>query len=230
MKIIKLLYLSILLSISCIAHSQQSAFKKILGKENNNTLNVMLDDLENNILKTKYPNLTLKKAYKQLLNDIANGTTFIEEVRSKKIKTLFDQSNLKKQIYCLPDSVYVGPSKYASNKDRKAVITIFKCVSSDNEVSKTRAEFYGIEKNGNFKKTIEHARNSDQLNLTGSFFKALKATKNKSVYLKKHLAFAENMGDVRHPTITCEILLKENSDLTDFIIKRLILVYILYRY
>ena len=226
----KQLLLIIIVLTSFLANSQKNRFEKILGEKNTQTLNLMLIDFENNVLKIKYPNLEIDDAYRKLLSDIVNKKTTFKQIQSEEIKKLFDKSELKRHIYCLPDSVYFGKSKYATSNKRKAVITEYNCLGSNNKITKGRAEFYWREDHGKLDQALRDAKNSDQLNLTGLFIKALKSTKNKTDFLKSYIDYAENMADLRNPVIMSEILLNKKVDLTDFIMKRLILLNIIYRY
>ncbi|WP_299124815.1 hypothetical protein [uncultured Tenacibaculum sp.] len=226
MKKIKILIL--LIFTTTLAYSQQKEFEKVLGKKNIETLNFFLNDFENNVLKNKYPKLEIKDAYKEFLTEIVKEKITLKKVVSTKMKNTFNKSILKKHIFCISDSVYVGKSNFANN-NKKAVITKYKCLKANNKVIETKSEFYFHKELENIESVIQRAKNSDQPNLVGLFLKALKAIKVKSNFIKYYIDFTETIGDYWHPIIMSDSLLKNQINLDNYIIKRLILINIIYR-
>ncbi|WP_299157725.1 hypothetical protein [uncultured Tenacibaculum sp.] len=211
-----------------VNYSQQKDFEKTLGAENVKTLNLLLTDFENNFLKRKYSNLEIKNAYKQFLSEFVEKKITLEKTVSKEMKNTFNKSLLKQNIYCVADSVYAGKSKYDENK--KAIIAKYKCLKPNNTFEYTRTEIYCCEDFDNTNNTLERTKNSIQINMIGLFLKALKKTKNKSSFLKNYIEYIELTGDLRNPIIMSDLILKNHLNLNDYILKRLILVNIIYRH
>ncbi|CAL2075452.1 conserved hypothetical protein [Tenacibaculum sp. 190524A05c] len=210
-------------------HSQQKEFEDILGKQNVKTLNFLLQDFEENILKKRYPSVSLQDAYHKLITEVSEEKLLPKELLSKKMKNTFDKSILKKQIYCLTDTVFVGNSRHGVKKTKgKAIIASYKCLNPNGRIINTRAEFYFNDNKKSINETLSFAKNSSQVNLTGKYLKALQGVKNKSQFLKKYIEFIENTGDLRHPITLSSILARENIKLDNFLIKRIILINIIY--
>ena len=70
-------------------------FEKILGKENSETLTLMVSDFEIGFLKTKFPNLTSDKAYERILIEMSNSNSLSWNELPKFDKTRFEQSPIK---------------------------------------------------------------------------------------------------------------------------------------
>ncbi len=105
----KFIYLTIilLLTFSCSNEKDITEFEKILGKENSETLTYLVNDFESNFLKRQYPNLDTKKAYKQFLTELSKGETEYWNNFSKSSREYLKDSNLRLEIYSVPDSIWI---------------------------------------------------------------------------------------------------------------------------
>lgn len=102
MKFIKT-FIILILFFSCSNKERISEFENILGDENSKTLTYLVNDFENDYLKKQYSNLDTPKAYRQFLTDMKNdGQTADLSKISEKSKLLFEQSNLRLEIYSIP--------------------------------------------------------------------------------------------------------------------------------
>ncbi|SNR14188.1 hypothetical protein [Tenacibaculum jejuense] len=107
MKLINILII-FLLTISCTQNKAIFEFNRVLGKENGKTLKLLTKNFENNFLKNHYPNSELTQSYKKFLIDYEKGEfKDLPYFLPKKNIDDFNHSNLKKEIYYHPDSVWV---------------------------------------------------------------------------------------------------------------------------
>ena len=198
-------------------HSQElEEFEKSFGKENTIILSNFLFDFEKNILSKKYPNLSITNAYKEYLTDYIDSEINKKEFKSDIKKKDFNSSKIKSLIYCDIDSIYLGISKLSPESNKKAIITKYKCLSSDGETLDSMSESYCC---GDEKETIqlmEKIKNSFQVNNLGLFLKSLQKLKNKSTFLKEYLEGIELMGDLRSPLLMSSMILENKYDLNNY--------------
>ena len=106
MKHINLIIL-LLLTFSCSNEKDIVEFEKVLGKKNSETLTYLVKDFESDFLKRQYPSLDTKKAYKQFLTELSIGQTEYWKKISENSREFFEQSNLRLEIYSIPDSIWI---------------------------------------------------------------------------------------------------------------------------
>ena len=97
------------------AKDRISNFENVLGKENSKMLTYLVSDFEKDLLKRQYPSLSTKLAYKKLLQEIRDGETQSFKKLSKKSIEKYNTSNLKKEEYRFPDSVWVVENSERDN-------------------------------------------------------------------------------------------------------------------
>ncbi|RCW89823.1 hypothetical protein [Winogradskyella arenosi] len=102
--------LLLILTFGCSSNNNASEFEKVLGKENNATLTLLVNDFENDFLKKQYPNSELNESYKKFLIDYKNGSLENWVPLPKKITESFNSSQLEKEMYYHPDSVWILPN------------------------------------------------------------------------------------------------------------------------
>ena len=112
MKFINLIII-LLLTFSCSNEKEIAEFEKILGTENSETLTFLVNEFENDFLKKQFPDSELNESYRKFLADYKNGNLEKWPPLSKKITDRFEASELKKEMYYYPDSVWIlQNSKY----------------------------------------------------------------------------------------------------------------------
>ncbi|TPV31412.1 hypothetical protein FJ651_14555 [Paucihalobacter ruber] len=109
MKFINLIII-LLLTFSCSNEKEIAEFEKVLGEASSKTLTLLVNDFENDFLKKQYPNSDLNDSYRKFLIDYKNGTTENWLPIPKKITDRFEASELKKEMYYHPDSVWILPN------------------------------------------------------------------------------------------------------------------------
>ena len=121
MRFIKLIIIS-LLTFSCSSDKNTTEFEKILGKENSETLTLLVNDFENDFLKKQYPNSKLNESYRKFLIDYKNGSLENWVSLPKKITDKFNSSDLKKEMYYHPDSVWILPNSSYDKVEEDSLI------------------------------------------------------------------------------------------------------------
>lgn len=225
----KLIFILIFFFYSFIHSQEGEEFEKSFGKENAIILSNFLFDFEKNILSKKYPNLSITSAYKEYLTDYIDSEINKKEFKSDIKKKDFNSSKIKSLVYCDIDSIYLGISELSPESNKKAIITKYKCLSSDGEALDSMSESYCC---GDEKETIqlmEKIKNSFQVNNLGLFLKSLQKLENKSTFLKEYLEGIELMGDIRSPLLMSSMILENKYDLNNYFLKRIILLNIVYR-
>ena len=217
-KVIFILFTFISLSI----YSQQIEFEKALGKENVETLNSLIENFETKTLKNEYPNLKTESAYKEFLKDILKNNS----VKGRKI---FPESTLKLNIYCVPDSIWIQKKDSSLKKKRDIVKTIYKCLNSKNEIVYSNSESFSINKKITTLDLFEKAKEDVQVNMGGTYIKALEEISNQSEIIKSYLENIKMTADPINSYSMSVYLLKNNIDLNDYFIKRLIFINMIYR-
>ena len=61
------LFIILLLTFGCSSDKDTAEFEKVLGKENSQTLTLLVNGFENDFLKKQYPNSELNESYKKFL-------------------------------------------------------------------------------------------------------------------------------------------------------------------
>jgi hypothetical protein len=218
-KAIFLLFTIISLSI----YSQKIEFEKAIGKENVETLNSLIADFETKTLKNKYPNLKTENAYKEFLKDILKYNYSLMENR------VFPESKLKLNIYCVSDSVWIEEKSLSSGKKREIIKTKYKCLKPNNELIHSKSESYTINKKITTLDLFEKAKEDVQVNMIGSYIKALEKISNKSKFLDFYLENIKMTADPIHPFKMSEYILTNNIEINDYFTKRLIFINMFYR-
>ena len=121
MKFINLIII-LLLTFSCSNQKEIAEFEKVLGKENSETLSLLVSDFENDFLKKQYSKSELNECYKKFLSDYKNGTTENWLPKPTKIADRFETSELKKEMYYHPDSVWILPNSSYDKVEEDSLI------------------------------------------------------------------------------------------------------------
>jgi hypothetical protein len=224
MKIIKTLII-LLLIISCSNKKQITEFEEILGDENSKTLTHLVDDFETEFLKKYYSHLDISKAYRQFVIDVKKqgGFNFSNNI-SEKSKLIFEQSNLRLEIYSIPDSIWI---KHSNN----VVVTKirYKNLTSDGtfqfNTSESSYNDDGIINKDSILNTIN--KNHGGMNFSGRYKKALETIFQESGFVNEYIDTKDAAGS-GNPSIFVSRILSSNIDFKDYFIKRLILTELVY--
>ena len=103
-------FIILFLTFGCSNKKGTTEFENILGKENSETLTSLVNHFENDFLKKQYPNSELNESYKQFLIDYKNGSLENWQPLPKKISDIYNASELEKEMYYHPDSVWILPN------------------------------------------------------------------------------------------------------------------------
>ena len=204
--------------ISLSIYSQQTVFEKTLGKENVETLNSLIENFETKTLKKEYPNLTTQNSYKEFLKDnsIDKRKTFVE-------------SKLKLNIYCVPDSIWIEKRTLSSGKESDKIETRYKCLKPNNEVIYTKSITYCCNDRSRTLTLLEQGKKRVQINMIGSYIKALEKISNKSEFIEYYLESIKLIGNPIPSFRISEYILKNNIDTNDYFVKRIIFINTTYR-
>ena len=220
MKKIAFILSTFILSFSI--NSQQIVFEKTLGKENVETLNLLIEDFETNTLKKKYPSLKIENAYKEFLKDILKNNTY----QSNKT---FAESKLKLNIYGIPDSIWIEKRTLSSGKKTDQIKTKYKLLNENNEIVYTSTTTLCCNERENTLTLFENEKRSVQVNMVGSYIKALEKVSNESKIIESYLENIKMTADPIPFYAMSEYILNNNIDTNDYIVKRLIFINMVYR-
>ncbi|TXG34853.1 hypothetical protein [Seonamhaeicola maritimus] len=230
MKFINLIII-LLLTFSCSNEKEIAEFERILGKENSETLTYLVNDFESDFLKRQYPNLDTKSAYKQFLNELSNGQTKYWEKISKSSKQYLEKSNLRLQIYSVPDSIWIerDPEKLTSSNNNIPMLKIKrKYLMPDGTFGYSTSESsFRYKEPIDEDSIIESRKNWIDINYVGSYSRALNSISNKSDFLIDYLDIREAAGTI-DPKFIADRMIKSKVNVTDYFIKRLIITEIVY--
>lgn len=229
MKYIKLLLILILI-ISCSNEKRISEFENVLGEENSRTLTYLVTDFENDFLKRNYPNLNTKQAYHRFLTELENNTAGNWEKTSEQSRKRFDNSNLKLEIYSIPDSIWIekNPEKMTLNYAGPMMMIRRKSLKSDGTFDFRTSETSVNYSNSVNKDSIINSRKRYvDVNYLGKYRSALSSVSKHNKFIEKHLYMTELAG-ILDPRLVAAEMLDMNVDFSDYFIKRLIITEIVY--
>ncbi|MCL8008958.1 hypothetical protein M8845_16120 [Gelidibacter japonicus] len=220
------------LTFSCSNQKEITEFEKVLGKENSETLTYLVNDFESDFLKSQYPDLGTKKAYNQFLKELSNGQTEYRQKISENSREYFEKSNLRLEIYSIPDSIWIerDPDKLTFNKNNNPTLNIKrKYLRPDGtfRYGTSISSFQYKEPMDEDSIIIESRKNWNDINYDGRYSRALNAISNKSDFLTEYLKIRDAAGMI-DPRFIAERMLESKVDLNDYFIKRLIITEIVY--
>ncbi|GAA4280383.1 hypothetical protein [Gaetbulibacter aestuarii] len=226
-----ILIIILLLTFSCSNEKDIAEFEKILGKENSETLTYLVNDFESDFLKRQYPNLNTKKAYKQFLTELSKEQTEYWKKISKNTREYFEKSNLRLEIYSVPDSIWIerNPEKLTLSNSNVPMLKIKqKYLMPDGTFDYSTSESSFLNKEPiNEDSIIESRKNWIDINYFGSYSRALNSISKKSDFLVDYLDIREAAGTI-DPKFIAKRMLESKVDLNDYFIKRLIITEIVY--
>ncbi|UPQ78594.1 hypothetical protein M0M57_13305 [Flavobacterium azooxidireducens] len=223
-------------------------FEKELGEKNVATINLLLEDFEQNYLKVHYKNQSLDSAYYNFLVYIKKGNSLKEYPNHKKMYTVFSNSDLFSEIYLKPDSVWIARDKHSDianlTKDDKVVMKL----NCDKEYPKLIKRYKSFNQSGKVEYDFETENNcsgfndyekfSDeeiimkalkqlQPNNLGKYTKALYNLQDRGTVFKKFQKIKESAGFIDHSNIAFGLVYYK-ADMSDYFIRRIILLEMIY--
>ncbi len=223
MKILKL-FIFLLLVVSCSKKEQIKKFENVLGKENSETLTSMVLEFENGFLKRQYPDLNTEKAYRQYLKELENNSTGNWAKPSKKSREIFNKSNLRYEIYRIPDSVWIekNPDTLHFKYDKSTIKTKWKYLNENGKFE------YGVSESSisfnepkNEDSLIELRKKYIDVNYVGKYRRALYSISKNNKFVSEYLDMTDAAG-ILDPRMVAANMLSDDVDLNNYFIKRLI--------
>lgn len=225
MKIIKTIII-LLLFIGCSKNkNQETEFDKILGKENTETLNLLVTEFENDFLKRQYPNLDTKNAYEKFVTEISERKTEHLLEFSKKSRELFNKSTLRLEIYCIMDSTWIEKNPW--NDKTLLVKGRNKCLNPDGTFENGSMEMPFNENEISRDSIQKRYMNFVETNHNGKYLKALNSISDKSDFWSSFVKDRNDFGIIISEFIA-KRMLAYKVDFDDYYIKRLIVTELSY--
>jgi hypothetical protein len=219
-------------------------FERELGEKNVATINLLLEDFEQNYLKVHYKNKSLDSAYYCFLEDIKKGNSLKEYPNHIKMYSFFSNSDLYSEIYLKPDSIWIARDKQSDTEDGKVVMKVncdkeypklikryksfnqFGKVEYDFETENNCSGFNDFEKFSD-EEIIMKALKQLQPNNLGKYNKALYNLHDRGTVFKKFQKLKESTGFINHSNIAYGLLYYK-ADMSDYFIRRIILLEMIY--
>ncbi|TXG34852.1 hypothetical protein [Seonamhaeicola maritimus] len=219
MKILKFITILLLL-IGCSENNNRTTeFDKILGKENSQTLDLLLSEFENDFLKRQYPELEKNKAYKKFVSEISLGETSHFVKISKKHKDLLTKNTLYHEIYCVMDSTWIEKNPW--NDKTLLVKGRTKCLKLDGTYENGSMEMPFDEREISKDSIKKKYMTFVETNYTGKYLKALNSISGESDFLKSFVKDRNDFGIIPGEFIA-KRMLTHNVDFDDYYIQRII--------
>jgi hypothetical protein len=233
-------FIFLLLIISCEdkkSESQTSEFDKVLGSENVATLNFLVSDFENDFLKRQYPNLKTEDAYRKFLTELRDKKTENRKSISENARKKFKASDLRLEMYEFPDSVWILKNSTFDKIESDSLLFLdssipyvksrYKYTNPDGTTEYNYSRSYG----GNIEEIdydsiINREMKSPSFNGIGKYIQALYQIKERDTFFKNFYKQKE-YGFIRAETLA-KVMLEENVDLNDYLVKRIIVLEIAY--
>ncbi|AJR04831.1 hypothetical protein [Siansivirga zeaxanthinifaciens] len=232
MKFINLIIIA-LMTFSCSNESKIAEFEKVLGKKNSQTLTFLVNDFENDFLKKQYPDSELNESYKKFLTDYKNGNLENWPPLPKKITEIFEASELKKEMYFHPDSVWILPNSTFDKVEEDSLIFLdvdrpyiklrkkdLMYSSPDKIVYEYERHYVKIDSTTDRDSLINNVMNLRYVNYYNGKYR--QATD----YIRKFGGFFERFSDrknIFNKDQICELILAE-ADLNDELVRKLIVL------
>ena len=220
MKILKTIII-FLLFIGCSENKNTvKEFDIALGKENTETLNILVTDFENDFLKRQYPNMDTNTAYEKFVTVISEGKTENLVKISGKSRSLFNESTLRLEIYCVADSSWVEKNPW--NDKTLLVKGRTKCLNPDGTFENGFTEMPFNENEISRDSIQKSYMNFVSSNYNGKYLKALNSISEKSDFLKSFVKDRNDFGIII-PELIAKRMLAYNVDMNDYYIRRIII-------
>jgi hypothetical protein len=233
-----ILFLIIFCFFSCFDNKEEkylNDFNQVLGKENIETIDLLVNNFEENYLKVHYPKLILEKAYKQFLIDLSKNE--LKSNFSYNGYEKFYSSQLKNEIYKYPDSVWIVFDSLQDEKYDEIKIPLihypyikkrYKYIEKNGSINYgTSGVFENLNGITNFDSIINSHLNSGRFNGIGKYIQALDTIKNKSDFHKKFFEVKQSAGIIDSQS-SASVMIINKIDLNDKLNRKLIVMEMLY--
>jgi len=196
---------------------QIKKFEEVLGKHNSETLSFLVQSFENDFLIKKYPNRTTQKAYENFLNDISKGDFSHYVLISKKNRKLFEESQLKWEIYTCADSIWIDDN----------LVKSFLSFKRDGKKIRTTEVATSIHKDENIDSVLSSYQERCDHNRQGKFIKAVKEIKSDNRFLEDYYHLKDMAGNLGN-TLIPEMVSRNNANIEDYMVKRILVLELVY--
>ncbi|MBX2828236.1 MAG: hypothetical protein KTR22_08740 [Flavobacteriaceae bacterium] len=222
------IFIMLVCSLGCTEDQTISEFESILGKDKSATLTQLVLDFENEFLATYYADLIEEEAYKAFLFDVQYGDFPYWKKISDSVKHRFREHSLGYDVYQIPDSVWVVENSQESKHGFEENIVVRRKYTDASGKIKYSYSPRTIEKFRSHKDTIlKRTRHYSLINLEGNYTKALEAISSSSEFLEDYVDRRKGAGKFSPPVLV-HLIQDYDVDVTDYIIKRIIVVDILF--
>lgn len=224
-----LLLCFIVVLTSCSKDPRIEKFEAVLGADNVETLNFMVTDFEDDFLKRQYPEMKTEAAYKQFLTELAAGKTEHWQKVSENARDRFAQSELRMQIYKVMDSVWlVNDSTVKIPVLGPALRKRMKFIDHKGQIDYTVSERSHLPEDLVSQEELnERYKNFVSSNAIGSYMRALQTIADSSDFVSEFYE-VKNAAGILSTELIAEQMLKNEVDLNDYFIKRIIIAEIVY--
>jgi hypothetical protein len=224
----------LILSFSCSKgqnDSRISQFESILGEKESNTLTYLVEDFEKNYLQKNYPNLNTDDAYKKFLKDVnETGKTPIPMEILKDGFERFEKSNLKLEIYSIPDSVWIERNKNKTTFKSFDPTLMIKWKSLKNDGTyeyRTSESSTSYLNNMTEDEIIAFSTKRKEINYFGKYNEAIKTIFNEPSFVNDYFEYRDLSGN-SNPLVFITRILNSDSDFNDYFIKRITVIELAY--
>lgn len=233
------------LFLSCSVNEKDVAivnFEKKLGPESVETLNMLIADFETNYLKKYYKEVTIDEAYLLFLKDISKGDS-VKPYNYQKMYQMFTKSKLFSDIYLKVDSVWIAKDKNSDLKDDNTtklnypnpypkLITRYKHQNFAEYGYEYETQSFSTGDRSYFEKyseekIIQNGYRTWRYDNLGKYAMALYDLQNRGDVFKKYYEKRESSGGLVMSSLASG-LLHDNANTSDYFIKRIIVLDILY--
>jgi len=195
-------------------------FEEFIGADYTELLNLKAKSFER-FLSVNYPSLPYKEACYSYLNTIRNGGHYeanwsYEGTNRKKIDSLFVSSGFQKEIRWSPDTVW-----WENGSVRMEYRYIDGCDTASIEDGEMWSPRFGS--NPNIDSILEAVKQMSDFNPYGRYYRALDLIKSSDPTIINYLDAKKAGGDIE-PSLVAGGILHHNPDLSDYFIKRIIVV------
>jgi hypothetical protein len=209
-------------------------FEYILGPENSETLSILVQDFETDFLANQYPKLTTTAAYEQFLIDLRDHNTKNFRKISSESRALFKSSDLRAEIYEVPDTVWIehDKKKIKLYDNLRAIIKIphsgpwlIKRYRNtfDDSLYHSVSELYNHNTTLTNEEIIRREYNTATINNLGKYWFALRLIGDKHPFIKAYHDKIQEAG-MMQVELTIYPMLAANLDYSHPLVKRIIVM------
>jgi len=213
-------------------------FEKILGRENIETLNYLVSDFENDYLKNQYPTLKTEDAYLKFLNNLLEDKILNWGNYYKKNKEFFNKSQLIKELYRFPDSVWIIENSNFDKVEDDSIALLYsktpyikmryKELNENEDFEYYYSRLYtDIKPNTNYDSIINSTYKRAEFNGAGKYIQALFAIKDTDTFTNKYFDVKQN-GGILPLKFFIKGALSLDPNFNDYFHKRIVLLEVVY--